>query len=378
VRVRPQLKPISVIRRPSEVILVGRALEATYLTDDDGGITALLRVLSQGRHTVAELPAAMAECGFEVTEAEVAEAVRALDEVGVLLRADSDADLDPATLRRHESNLRFYDLFADLGRTSADYHRAMAGADVLLLGAGGMGSGVLQSLIGLGVGRVRLVDVDTVEEKNLARQFAYGRHDVGRTKVDAARDWAARYSPGTTAVEALHERVTDVESIRRLGAGASLVVCAIDSPDGVHLLVNEACFDLGVPFVTGGLQYSTMFHWSVEPGVSPCRLCLELNRRDEGETMPELTDRAVVLPAGRVNRATGPIAQLLAGFVTLEVGRYLTRTDPPVAAGVYHTIELADGMRTTTSPWPRHPDCPLCARATVGRSPDASALAAVA
>jgi molybdopterin-synthase adenylyltransferase len=133
-----------------------------------------------------------------------------------------------------------------------------------------------------------------------------------------------------------------------------------------------------VPFVTGGLQYSTMFHWSVEPGVSPCRLCLELNRRDEGETMPELTDRAVVLPAGRVNRATGPIAQLLAGFVTLEVGRYLTRTDPPVAAGVYRTIELADGMRTTTSPWTRHPDCPLCARATAGRSPDASALTAVA
>jgi molybdopterin/thiamine biosynthesis adenylyltransferase len=359
-RVMPQLKPISVVRRPAEVILLGRAMEATYLDDTDGSVTALLRVLAEGSRTVAELPAAMRERGFDVTEAEMAAAVGALDEVGVLLRAGADAGLDAATRRRHESNLRFYDLFAGLQRPSAQFHRAMADADVLLLGAGGMGSGVLQSLIGLGAGRVRLVDFDVVEEKNLARQFAYGHDDLGRSKVDAARDWAARYSRDGTLVEAVHERVTDVDAIVRLGRGASLVICAIDSPNDVHLRVNEACFRLGVPFVTGGLQYSTLFYWSVEPGVSPCRMCLELNREDEGAAMPEFAEQSVVLPAGRVNRATGPVAQLLAGFVTMEAGRYLTRTDPPVAAGTYHTVELADGMRTTRAPWPRNPRCPLC------------------
>jgi molybdopterin/thiamine biosynthesis adenylyltransferase len=359
-RVRPQLKPISVIRRPGEVILLARALEATYLDDGDGSVTALLRVLAEGSRTVAELPAAMRERGFAVTEAEMADAVGALDGAGVLLRADADAGLDPGTRRRHESNLRFYDLFAGLGRTSADFHRDMSRAEVLLLGAGGMGGGVLQSLVGLGAGRVRVVDFDRVEEKNLARQFAYGRGDVGRPKVEAARDWAARYAGTGTVVEAVSARVSDVDDVVRLGAGASLVVCAIDSPDDVHLLVNRACFELGVPFVTGGLQYSTLFYWSVEPGVSPCRLCLELNREDEGGAMPELAGQSVVLPAGRVNRATGPAAQLLAGFVAMEAGRYLTRTDPPVAAGVYHTVELADGMRTGRSPWPRNPRCPLC------------------
>jgi len=377
--VRPQLKPISVVQRPGEVILIGRALEATYLDDPDGSITALLRVLAQGRHTVAELPAAMREHGVEVTYEEMADAVHALDEVGVLLRAETDAELDPPTRRRHASNLRFYDIFAGLGRSSMDFHQELVAADVLLLGAGGLGSGVLQSLIGLGVGRVRLVDFDVVEESNLARQFAYGLSDVGRAKVDAARDWAARYSPGTTVVEGIRERVTDGASLRRLGRGASLVVCAIDSPNDVHLLVNEACFDLGVPFVAAGLQYSTLFYWSVEPGVSPCRLCLELNREDEGATMPQLTDRSVAIPAGRVNRATGPIAQLLAGFVTLEAGRYLTHTDPPVAAGVYHTVELADGMTTTREPWPRNVRCPLCTRFAPQRSAETDGrLAAVA
>src|SRR5690348_3924146 len=46
----------------------------------------------------------------------------------------------------------------------------IAAADVLLLGVGGLGSGVLQSLVGLGVGRIRLVDAGTVEERDLARQ----------------------------------------------------------------------------------------------------------------------------------------------------------------------------------------------------------------
>jgi len=287
----------------------------------------------------------MRERGFAVTEEEVADAVDALDEAGVLLRAGSDAELPAPTRRRHESNLRFYDLFADLGRTSADIHRAVEAADVLLLGAGGLGSGVLQALLGLGVGRVRLVDFDTVEEKNLARQFTYGQDDIGRPKVHAARDWATRYSPATT-VDQICARVSDVESIRRLGRGASVVVCAIDSPDGIQLLVNEACFDLGVPYVTGGLQYSSLFYWSVGPGVSACRLCLELHRDDEARATPERANPTVLLTAGRVNRATGPIAQLLAGHVALEALRYVTRTDPPVAAATYHAIHLADDMRT--------------------------------
>jgi hypothetical protein len=115
--VRPQLKSISVIQRPAEVILIGRPYELTHLDDEDGGVTTLLQVLAQGSHTVAELPAAMRERGFDVTEEEMALAVEALDQAGMLLRADGDAELDAATRRRHASNLRFYDLYSDLRRT---------------------------------------------------------------------------------------------------------------------------------------------------------------------------------------------------------------------------------------------------------------------
>jgi len=103
-----------------------------------------------------------------------------------------------------------------------------------------------------------------------ARQFVYGRSALGRPEVLAAADWAATYSGGTRVVP-IQERLDSAAAIERLGDGVDIVVCAIDSPPNVELLVNEACFALDVPFVHGGLNYSTLVHWSVDPGRAPCR-----------------------------------------------------------------------------------------------------------
>jgi bacteriocin biosynthesis cyclodehydratase domain-containing protein len=167
----------------------------------------------------------------------------------------------------------------------------------------------------------------------------------------------------------VHRRVTDAAGIAELAgaaagqAAADVVVCAIDSPDDIHLLVNEACCGLGIPFVAGGLTYSTLSYWSVRPGRTPCRLCLELHREDEREAMPAVLREPPLIEPSPVNRATGPVVQLICGLMALEVMRYLTRTDPPVAAATYQVIELADGLETSRAPWARHPACPLCAAA---------------
>ena len=359
---RPRLKSVTVHSSEGQVILWPRALKRIYIEDTTGSIAAILKVLAAGEHRTSELRLAMAGHGFTVTDEEIAAVLSALDDLGALDEADGDDVLDEAVRERHQSNLRFYDLFTRLGRTSASFHRAAEKSRVLLLGAGGLGSGILQSLVGLGVGEVTIVDIDTVETKNLARQFVYGLDAVGRRKVTAARDWATSYSAGTRVLP-VHRRVTDATSIVGLGTGADIVVCAIDSPDDIHLIVNEACFALGIPFVAGGLSYSTLSYWSVNPGRTPCRLCLERHRNDEAATLPPILRQAPVIEPRPVNRATGPIVQLLSGLMSMEVLRYLTRTDPPVAAGAYQVIELADQMETASAPWQRHPACPLCSSA---------------
>jgi molybdopterin/thiamine biosynthesis adenylyltransferase len=175
-----------------------RSLERTYVADPGGADLALLKILARGEHDVDRLPAALGALGHVATGDDISRMVRQLDEWGVLERADSTDKPDPATRQSHASNLRDYDLFSTLSRSSADMHLAAADCTVLLLGAGGLGSGILQSLVGLGVGRVTLVDPDVVEIKNLARQFVYSPGDVGRPKVIAAARWVSAYSAETT------------------------------------------------------------------------------------------------------------------------------------------------------------------------------------
>lgn len=359
----PRLKAIPYQLKDGSVALSRRAMERTHLEDADGSVAMLLQLLAEGRRTPAELATDLTHKGFPVSAPEIEAALSAFDQLGILEQSGGDDELPAEVRDRHQSNLRYYDIYADLSVTSADRQRDVSAARILLLGAGGAGSGILQSLVGLGVGHVTLVDIDVVETKNLARQFAYGLAAVGRRKVDAAKDWAEAYSGGTI-VEAVHRRIEDADSIRELGAGADLVIGAIDSPDDVQLLINEACFELGVPFVSGGLFYSTFSYWSVDPGRSPCRLCLELGRDDQLVT-PEGSTFAAgqLIKPGPVNRATGPVVQIMAGLMTMEAMRFLNRTDPPVALAAYQSIELADGMTVERHPWNRHPDCPLCERA---------------
>ena len=74
-----------------------------------------------------------------------------------------------------------------------------------MVGAGGLGCPVLQYLAGAGVGRLTIVDHDTVEETNLHRQPLYAMADIGKPKVEAARGHLLRFNP-TIAVEAVAER----------------------------------------------------------------------------------------------------------------------------------------------------------------------------
>jgi molybdopterin/thiamine biosynthesis adenylyltransferase len=353
---RPRIKPIAVQSADGVVVLYRQALERIHLADPDGSMTTLLGILRAGEHGIAGLVEAMAVRGFDVTSKDVEDVISQLDVWGVLER-DTDDPLPSHVRERHESTLSFYDLFSTLDTTSADFHRRAVESRVLLLGVGGVGSAVLQSLVGLGVGTVTIVDNDLVETKNLARQFTYGLASVGHRKVEAARAWAESYSTGTK-VDAIHKRITDAPTIRELAVDADVVICAVDSPDNIHLLVNEACVSLGVPFVAGGLAYSTLCYWSVDPGRSPCQMCLELHRDDE--VLAPALRAAPLFSRGSINRGTGPIVQLVSGLMSMEAMRFITRTDPPIALATYQIIELADGLRSKSHAWQRHPSCPMC------------------
>ena len=73
-----------------------------------------------------------------------------------------------------------------LPEVGADGQAKLAAASVLVVGAGGLGCPVLNYLAGAGVGRLTIVDHDTVEETNLHRQPLYAMGDIGKPKAEAA------------------------------------------------------------------------------------------------------------------------------------------------------------------------------------------------
>ena len=123
-------------------------------------------------------------------------------------------------------------------------------ARVMAIGAGGLGSPLLQYLAGAGVGRIAVVDDDVVALSNLHRQILHGAGDVGRLKVDSAADALARLNPHV-AVEKIVARL-DAGNARALVAGWDVVVDGSDN-FATRYAVSDACFFERRPLVSAAI-----------------------------------------------------------------------------------------------------------------------------
>jgi molybdopterin/thiamine biosynthesis adenylyltransferase/rhodanese-related sulfurtransferase len=126
----------------------------------------------------------------------------------------------------------------------------MKAARALVIGAGGLGTPVLQYLAAAGIGTLGVVDDDLVDTSNLHRQLIHGVDDVGRPKVDSAREAIARINP---FVEVIRHgvRLTEDNACERL-AGYDLVLDGADN-FATRYLVADAAEITGKPVVWGSI-----------------------------------------------------------------------------------------------------------------------------
>jgi molybdopterin/thiamine biosynthesis adenylyltransferase/rhodanese-related sulfurtransferase len=123
-------------------------------------------------------------------------------------------------------------------------------AHVLVVGAGGLGSPVLQYLCAAGIGHVVIVDHDKVEESNLHRQPIYRMSDVGALKARAARETLLAFNP-EVRIDAVCERLTPANAAR-LVADVDVVVDAADSFAVTYVLSDE-CRRAGKPLISASV-----------------------------------------------------------------------------------------------------------------------------
>ena len=137
-----------------------------------------------------------------------------------------------------------------LGEVGAAGQQRLAASSVLVVGAGGLGCPVLHYLAGAGVGRIVIVDHDSVEETNLHRQPLYAMPDIGRPKAERARAALLRFNP-QIAVEAVVERLTP-QNVAHLVARADVIVDAADS-FAVTYMLSDACHAAAKPLVSASV-----------------------------------------------------------------------------------------------------------------------------
>jgi len=128
--------------------------------------------------------------------------------------------------------------------------RKLLEAKVLIIGAGGLGSPAAIYLAMAGVGTLGLVDFDQVDLSNLQRQILHRTSDVGRPKVESARDTIAAYNPDVTVITH-NEPLTSENAFDILGR-YDIIVNGADN-FATRYLVNDACYLLGKPLIDGSI-----------------------------------------------------------------------------------------------------------------------------
>ncbi|OIQ84720.1 putative adenylyltransferase/sulfurtransferase MoeZ [mine drainage metagenome] len=204
--------------------------------------------------------------------------------------------------------LRRYDRHLLLPGVGVEGQRRLRNSRVCVVGAGGLGSPVLLYLAAAGVGTIGIVDLDDVDESNLQRQVVHGWADVGRPKVDSARDAVLAVDAGIAVV--VHAGPLTADNVEGVLSGYDVVV---DGTDNVptRYLVNDACVALGLPEVWGSVlrfdaQVSVFWGRPPVPGITAVQL------RDLFPEAPPADDVPSCADAGVLGALCGQVGSVMA------------------------------------------------------------------
>lgn len=253
-----------------------------------------------------------------------------------------NSSLSPAELRRYDRHL-------SLPGVGLAGQQRLKSARVLIVGAGGLGSPSALYLAAAGVGTLGIVDHDLVDASNLQRQLLHGTRDVGRAKLESARDRLHDVNPHV--VVELHDTWLTSQNALEIMRQYDIVLDGTDN-FATRYLINDACVLLGTPNVHGAI-----FRFDGQASVfatdmGPCYRCL----------YPEPP------PPGMVpNCAEGGVLGVLPGLIgtiqAVEAIKLIVGLGETLAGRLLMVDTLSMQFRTVQLE--RDPDCPACGTRTI-------------
>ncbi len=252
-------------------------------------------------------------------------------------RAQASVSLSGSELIRYSRHL----IMPEVG---LEGQKALKRASVLIVGAGALGTPAATYLAAAGVGRIGIVDFDTIEKSNLHRQVLYSEQDIGKSKADVAKARLLYVNPNVS-VE-LHKVRLDSSNALDIMKDYDIIIDGADNfPTGY--LVNDACVLLGKPNV-----YASIFRFDGQASVfyskeGPCYRCL-YPEPPPPNLVPSCAEGGVlgVLPGVMGSIQATEAIDLILGKGTPLIGRLL----------LFNALDL----KFIELKLKKNPQCPVC------------------
>jgi adenylyltransferase/sulfurtransferase len=189
-------------------------------------------------------------------------------------------------------------------------------AHVLIAGTGGLGSPNAVNLAYAGIGKLTLIDCDSVDLSNLNRQTLHWEKDIGVPKVFSGSEKLKQMNSKTEIVP-LNVRIT-AHNAEHLLAGVDLVMDCMDNME-TRFILNEWCVMKGIPLIHGGIRGMEGQVTTIIPGKTPCLECIYPRGIEGKKPFPVFG----ATPALVASLQTMEAIKLLAGFGDLLTGKML-------------------------------------------------------
>ena len=143
-------------------------------------------------------------------------------------------------------------------------------ATIMVVGAGAIGNELVKNLTLLGIGRILIFDMDSIESTNLTRSILFRAKDVGRNKAEVAAERASEINPDVKAKAFVSNIIDDVGLgvFRRM----NVVLGGLDNREA-RLAINQSCYKVNKPWIDGAIEVLNGFARVFVPGQGACYEC---------------------------------------------------------------------------------------------------------
>ena len=204
-----------------------------------------------------------------------------------------------------------------LKEVGAKGQKKLLNAKVLIIGAGGLGAPAAMYLAAAGVGTIGIADADEVDLSNLQRQIIHSTEDLGKAKVQSAKETMNRMNPDVKVN--IYRMFIDSENVLDLIKEYDFIIDGTDNFPA-KFLINDACVMAGKPFSHAGIIRFQGQLMTYVPGKGPCYRCVFKNPPPK-DAVPTCKQAGVI---GAMGGVIGSLQAMEAVKYILGVGDLLT------------------------------------------------------